>query len=211
MASETDRVLKPYVGEAPSVPQKHRGLIVKHAVFGSDAAAVSVIEKIKKYAEDSTRVVQISSSGMSIKNPRAYTRDSLLVEYDLDGVAKQIRIPNGKKINFYELLRDPSAEKEFPTKRGRKTAADLNQYLVNTSWSVDHRSVEEGLIFYSDGTFRRPDNSLKGRYVVLDGETAQLFWGGQPNICKFSHGRLSFKEINGGKNTFRFLGRVESK
>lgn len=94
-----------------------------------------------------------------------------------------------------------------------KTEDELRRFLIGTSWSQSHRSVENGLIFYSDGSFKhRSMKSPEGKYVISGPKTMSLIWNETTTIkCEFAADFSSFKELNGERNRLMLLGRVDKK
>ena len=93
-----------------------------------------------------------------------------------------------------------------------KTDAELRRFLIGTSWEKKEE-VENGLIFYSDGSFKSPSmKSPEGKYVISGPKTMSLIWNETTTIkCEFAADFSSFKELNGERHRLMLLGRVDKR
>lgn len=94
-----------------------------------------------------------------------------------------------------------------------KTDAELRRFLIGTSWGTKPTAVEDGLIFYSDGSFKSPSmKSPMGKYVISGPKTMSLIWSKTTTIkCEFFGKFSSFKELDGHRSLWTLLGRVDKR
>ncbi len=94
-----------------------------------------------------------------------------------------------------------------------KTEDELKRFLIGTSWNAKPSAVESGLIFYRDGRFKSPRmKTPMGKFVITSRKTMSLVWSETTTIkCEFSDDFSSFKELNGERNRWMLLGRVNKK
>lgn len=94
-----------------------------------------------------------------------------------------------------------------------KTEDELIHFLIGTSWNSKPSAVKNGLIFYSDGSFKSPRmKTPMGKFVISGRKTMSLIWDKTTTVkCEFAADFSNFKELNGERNRWMLLGRVDKR
>ena len=76
---------------------------VLKATLGTGKAAADVTGQVRAIVANKGATV-ISSAGLSVRNPKAYFRDRVVIDYKSGGMRKSIALPNGTTVNLSQLL-----------------------------------------------------------------------------------------------------------